>query len=168
MQPESSDGFASVGTILPKEGAALLPGGSFRVCRQSQVHSAPHIDHLVFRVPDLAQTEAFYSILLGPPLDATQTSVMYRVGATRIFFTQIESGLESNAVTRYDKESTGLNHFAFGLTTLAELEQVRDRLDRAGIRHSGIGKERYGKRDYIWMDDPAGMRVEFYVRPPDA
>src|SRR6202522_4494472 len=32
MQPESSDGFASVGTILPKEGAALLPGGSFRFC----------------------------------------------------------------------------------------------------------------------------------------
>jgi hypothetical protein len=30
MQPESSDGFASVGTILPEEGAALLPGGSFR------------------------------------------------------------------------------------------------------------------------------------------
>jgi hypothetical protein len=30
MQPESSDGFASVGTILPEERAALLPGGSFR------------------------------------------------------------------------------------------------------------------------------------------
>ena len=30
MQPESSDGLASVGTILPEEGAALLPGGSFR------------------------------------------------------------------------------------------------------------------------------------------
>src|SRR5258708_34616335 len=29
MQPESSDGFASVGTILPRERAALLPGGSF-------------------------------------------------------------------------------------------------------------------------------------------
>jgi hypothetical protein len=29
MQPESSDGFASVGTILPKEKAALLPGGLF-------------------------------------------------------------------------------------------------------------------------------------------
>jgi hypothetical protein len=29
MQPESSDGFASVGTILPEERAALLPGGSF-------------------------------------------------------------------------------------------------------------------------------------------
>src|SRR5579863_1264017 len=32
MQPESSDGLASVGTILPEEGAALLPGGSFRFC----------------------------------------------------------------------------------------------------------------------------------------
>ena len=32
MQPESSDGFASVGTILPKEEAALLPGGFFRFC----------------------------------------------------------------------------------------------------------------------------------------
>jgi len=28
---ESSDGFASVGTILPKEEAALLPGGLFAV-----------------------------------------------------------------------------------------------------------------------------------------
>jgi len=31
ISPESSDGFASVGTILPKEKAALLPGGLF-VC----------------------------------------------------------------------------------------------------------------------------------------
>ena len=29
MQPESSDGFASVGTVLPGEEAALLPGGLF-------------------------------------------------------------------------------------------------------------------------------------------
>jgi hypothetical protein len=29
ISPESSDGFASVGTILPKEEAASLPGGLF-------------------------------------------------------------------------------------------------------------------------------------------
>jgi len=33
ISPESSDGFASVGTILPKEEAALLPGGLFAVWR---------------------------------------------------------------------------------------------------------------------------------------
>ena len=32
MQPESSDGLASVGTILPEEGAARISGGSFRFC----------------------------------------------------------------------------------------------------------------------------------------
>ena len=32
ISPESSDGFASVGTILPKEEAALLPGGLFAFC----------------------------------------------------------------------------------------------------------------------------------------
>jgi hypothetical protein len=31
ISPESSDGFASVGTILPKEEATLLPGGLFAV-----------------------------------------------------------------------------------------------------------------------------------------
>jgi hypothetical protein len=29
ISPESSDGFASVGTVLPKEEATLLPGGLF-------------------------------------------------------------------------------------------------------------------------------------------
>jgi hypothetical protein len=29
ISPESSDGLASVGTILPKEEATLLPGGLF-------------------------------------------------------------------------------------------------------------------------------------------
>ena len=37
MQPESSDGFASVGTILPEERAALLPGGSFRFLRPFRI-----------------------------------------------------------------------------------------------------------------------------------
>jgi hypothetical protein len=44
MQPESSDGFASVGTILPEEGAALLPGGSFRVYGRFS-HPSKFVDH---------------------------------------------------------------------------------------------------------------------------
>src|ERR1700760_3993329 len=34
ISPESSDGFASVGTILPREEAALLPGGLFVYARR--------------------------------------------------------------------------------------------------------------------------------------
>jgi glyoxylase I family protein len=162
MQPESSDGFASVGTILPKGRAALLPGGSFRI--QTDFVLCPNfIDHLVFRVPDPLRVERFYTSLLGPPLEAGPASVVYRIGPTRIFFTKMSPDTDSN----YDKEKTGLNHLAFGLKTLADLEQMRDQLDRTGIRHSGIGRDRYGHRDYMWMDDPAGMRVELYVRGSD-
>jgi hypothetical protein len=37
ISPESSDGFASVGTILPKEKAALLPGGLFTFSLRNRV-----------------------------------------------------------------------------------------------------------------------------------
>jgi hypothetical protein len=45
MQPESSDGFASVGTILPEEGAALLPGGSFRFLAGNLSRHALEVTH---------------------------------------------------------------------------------------------------------------------------
>jgi hypothetical protein len=38
ISPESSDGFASVGTILPKEKAAMLPGG---LLVSGAVHAQP-------------------------------------------------------------------------------------------------------------------------------
>ena len=53
ISPESSDGFASVGTILPKEEATLLPGGLFaffvqllgekryRVTKRKRNHKSP-------------------------------------------------------------------------------------------------------------------------------
>ncbi len=40
ISPESSDGFASVGTILPKEEATLLPGGLF-------AFPEPFLDHFL-------------------------------------------------------------------------------------------------------------------------
>jgi len=53
MQPESSDGFASVGTILPEEGAALLPGGSFRFCPIFDRWAAGTGERVRFKQPGL-------------------------------------------------------------------------------------------------------------------
>jgi len=30
------------------------------------------------------------------------------------------------------------------------------------IAHSGI--DRYGLKEFLWLDDPDGMRIEFYLR----
>jgi hypothetical protein len=52
MHAESSDGFASVGTILPKEEAALLPGGFFALPSQFPLPQTPQKDDLSLAAGD--------------------------------------------------------------------------------------------------------------------
>jgi glyoxylase I family protein len=117
------------------------------------------VDHLVFRVSDLAKTESFYSAVLGQTPHQAENSIMYEVGDTRLFFTAARSHDLS-----YDKESVGLNHLAFGVRTIAELKSVQNKLDEAKIISSGIKVDHYGGKEFIWLDDPDKMRVEFYFR----
>ena len=119
------------------------------------------MDHLVFRVSELDRTELFYTVLLGQPLHKAEDSLMYKVGETRLFFT---ASTESQAGI-YDKEKIGLNHIAFGVRSLTELEAIQAQLDNAGISHSGIKLDQYGLKEFIWLDDPDGLRLEFYLRP---
>jgi glyoxylase I family protein len=118
------------------------------------------LDHLVFRVADLARTERFYTVLLGEPSYRAEGSVMWISGETRLFFSLVIEGRPQS----FDKENVGLNHLAFGVRTLKELQGFAAQLDAAAVTHSGIKIDRYGKKEYIWLDDPDGMRVEFYLR----
>ncbi|MGP0074236.1 MAG: hypothetical protein ACLPWF_20170 [Bryobacteraceae bacterium] len=45
-----------------------------------------------------------------------------------------------------------------------ELESIGAQLDGAGMFHSGIKVWQDGVTKYIWLDDPDGMRVEFWLR----
>ena len=120
----------------------------------------PHfVDHLVFRVRDLQATERFYNRLLAVETHRYTDSIMYQVGYTRLFFTKSRV-----ADSRYDKEAVGLNHMAFGLRSSDELRSVVERLDAAELRHSGMQIDHYGNKEFVWLDDPDGIRIEFYVR----
>jgi len=117
------------------------------------------VDHLVFRVAELERTERFYGALLGQPVKE-DGYIMYMAGDTRVFFTRsVESG------GMYEKEKVGLNHLAFGVRTKDELETIQAQLDGSGISHSRIKLWQDGVTEYIWLDDPDGMRVEFWLRP---
>jgi glyoxylase I family protein len=118
------------------------------------------VDHLVFRVAEIDTTERFYSPLLGQPLKA-EDYLMYTAGDTRLFFTcSVEPRQET-----YEKEKIGLNHIAFGVRSLEELQTIETQLDSSGISHSGIKLWQDGSTEYIWLDDPDGMRIEFWLRP---
>ena len=120
------------------------------------------VDHLVFRVRDLQMSERFYTQLLGLAPRRGPDSLMWQVGDTRLFFTKSSAG-----DSRYDKEQVGLNHLAFGLRSANELSTIVKRLDTAKVRHSGIKLDHYGNKEFVWLDDPDGIRIEFYVRPAE-
>jgi catechol-2,3-dioxygenase len=119
-----------------------------------------YVDHLVFRVQDLSATRNFYHTLFGDPLFENEDSVMYRVGETRLFFTVSLQKI----IAPHDKEQPGLNHLAFGIHNPAILREILNELNGAGLRHSGIKIDHYGKKEFIWLDDPNGFRLEFYCR----
>jgi catechol-2,3-dioxygenase len=120
-----------------------------------------YLDHLVFRVREMAETERFWDAILGKPVFKDEESLIYIVGETRLFFTP-SSRSRANF---YDKESVGLNHLAFGVRSSQELRKVLDRLNDAGLQNSGVRIDHYGNKEFIWLDDPNDFRVEFYCRP---
>jgi catechol-2,3-dioxygenase len=120
------------------------------------------IDHIVIIVKEIPESKKFYNSFLGQPEYESNGSLVYKVGDTKVFFVlpKGEGGYEKT-----DKDKSGLNHIAFGVRTLEELKSYEERLNKAGIRHSGIKVDKYGSKDYIWLDDPSDIRVELYCRP---
>jgi glyoxylase I family protein len=118
------------------------------------------LDHFVIMVPDVKKAEIFYSKFLGAPLQFDQEQVAYQIGETKIFF-----GLAYKDWKSSDKDSSGLNHIAFGVRTLDELKSFEEVLGKNGIKNSGIQIDKFGKKEFIWFDDPNGLRLEFYYRP---
>jgi catechol-2,3-dioxygenase len=119
------------------------------------------VDHLVFRIRDLERTERFYTALLDEPFKG-DGYVMYMVGVTRLFFTP-----SVDHAAAYNKENVGLNHIALGVRTIEQLQRVESQLNEGCVAHSGIKLWQDGLTKYIWLDDPDGIRVEYWLRLPE-
>lgn len=120
------------------------------------------IDHIVLIVKDVATTEKFYSSFLGKPIQLEKEQVAYKIGETKLFL-----GLPYGKYKTSDKDRNGLNHLAFGVRSLKELKECEKILKKAKIKNSGIKIDKYGKKEFIWLDDPNGIRIEFYCRPKE-
>ncbi len=119
------------------------------------------IDHIVIFVKDVKRTKRFYSRFLGEPEFMDKYQVCYRIGDTKLFF-----GLSYKKIKnpKFRLEGFGLNHLAFGVRSLKELKGFEGVLNKARIKNSGIKIDKYGKKEFIWFNDPDGIRLEFYLR----
>lgn len=118
------------------------------------------LDHIVIFVKSVKKTEAFYVKFLGKPDHQDKYSITYKIGDTKIFF----ASPYRKPQKIFDKEEIGLNHLAFGVRKLPELKSLEWTLKKGRVKNSGVKIDRYGKKPFIWFDDPDGIRLEFYLR----
>ena len=103
------------------------------------------IDHIVLMIKDVNRTESFYSQFLGKPFFKDEFSIAYKIGNTRIFFRLPYNEIKDN---KFDKDRFGLNHLAFGVKSVEELNKFADILDGVGVKHSEIKIGKFGN-EYI-------------------
>lgn len=118
-----------------------------------------YIDHIVIIVKDIERTAQFYRVFLGDWIEKNDEQVVFQTGETKLFF-----GLPYTEYMPNDKDAYGLNHYAFGVHTLDELKELEGVLNRGNIKNSGLQKDRFAGKEFIWFDDPDGYRLEFYLR----
>lgn len=121
-----------------------------------------YIDHIVLMIKETKRTESFYSKFLGKSREKDKYSIAWKIGKTKVFFALPYKQIKSN---NFNKDRIGLDHIAFGVRTLEELEKFKKLLTKSRIKHSGIKSDKFGNKKYIWFDDPDKIRLEFYYRP---
>lgn len=128
---------------------------------QSKLKNGITIHHIVFTILDLNETEKFYTKIFGQSLYSNVNTAMYQVGQTMLIFTQKEE--ENHIDTKFNPSNIGLEHIAFGIKDLEDLQEVEKILIINNIQNSGIHIDKSSKKEKIWLNDPSNIRIEFYL-----
>lgn len=118
------------------------------------------IDHVTLTVSSLERTKVFYEKLFGVKLVKHKDNSfnLLKVGIP-VWFVQWEKQHQGD---RFDETRIGLDHIAFHLETVEELEKFVIRLEKMGVKTAGL--QRYaGKYPYVCFRDPDNIQTEFFI-----
>ena len=127
------------------------------------------LNHVVLYVRDIARTKKFYSEVLGleTMIDDPHGRYLFMRGPQSpnhhdIAFFAVGDGAGPSAAGR---STVGMYHFAWEVPTLAELEEMRQRLAAAGAL---IGASDHGVNKSLYSVDPDGLEFEvMWLVPPE-
>ena len=117
------------------------------------------IDHIVISVKDLKKSVKFYESFLGKA-KVSKVDSSWNLNGTKLFLTCAYTKFAK----KFDKHNFGLNHLAFKADSLKQLKNFETKLNKSKIQNSGIQLDQYSNKEFIWFDDPDGIRLEFYLR----
>lgn len=117
------------------------------------------IDHIVISVTNLTQSTKFYGAFLGKAKMGKEDA-HFILGSTKLFLT----APYKQSAKKFDKHNIGLNHIAFQMKSLPMLRTYVQKLDKAHISHSKIQIDTFSLKQFVYFDDPDGIRLEFYIR----
>ena len=120
--------------------------------------------HIALTVRNADESAAWYCAVLGMQvvLEGDDPTVRFRVLADPesgwLLGVRQYHGHEEGA---FDELRTGLDHFAFGVSSLAELQAWEERLREMGVVHSPIAETPIGT--VIVFRDPDNIQLEFWL-----
>jgi glyoxylase I family protein len=120
--------------------------------------------HIALTVRDADRSAQWYGDLLGMQVvmkvddDAVRFRVLAHPDSGWVIGVRQYPGREESD---FDEFRTGLDHFAFGVSSLAELESWEQRLRTAGVPFTPIADSPIGP--VIVFRDPDNIQLEFFL-----
>jgi catechol 2,3-dioxygenase-like lactoylglutathione lyase family enzyme len=128
------------------------------------------IDHLVLSVSDFRRSRAFYDKVLGflgfkRKYDYADMAG-WSNGKTLFWIAAASQGRKQ----RYRKGDVGFHHYAFELSSRADIDALGAFLEENGMTVLDPPGEYYGRNYYaVYFADPDGMKLEAMIwAPPNA
>jgi glyoxylase I family protein len=126
------------------------------------------VHHVALNVRDVATSERWYTDVLG-----FRRLLDYRTDDFDRVILRHPSGAalglgrhhHPDADEPYSLRRPGLDHLAFAVATMDELEAWAVHLERLGVAHSGIAPARGPGSALLAFRDPDGIQLELYTMP---
>ena len=126
------------------------------------------IHHIALTVRDADRSEEFYARVFGfvrvlelPDVNGHGFKRILAHPDSRMILGF--SVHQTNDGSEFSEFRTGLDHFALGVASHAELDEWIGKLDELGIDHGELTKTPVG--DYVALRDPDNVQIELWVNP---
>lgn len=117
------------------------------------------IAHTTLTVSNIQKTKKFYEELFDVELPMSKHSFSLKKVGIPCWFSEWSKQYKND---RFDERRIGLDHVAFKLETIEELEKIVNRLKVMGVKTKGL--QRFAKKyPYVCFRDPDNIQTEFFI-----